>query len=182
MDPSNPSAYCPVIFKPAWNLQEFQASAINILLPQSCVHLAVCRAHRSEERRLVCGLGHCSRGRDNEAATRSSRSCNKCRHAPELRGQLPPQDFHCHLEDPGAGGEAIRHRRRRQVPCALCHIHRWLRRATSRRSSELRARPRLVPAWAYPRLSRTRPPRNLIHSPTQSPRSSDRLEGSSNHS
>lgn len=28
MDPSNPSAYCPVIFKPAWNLQEFQASAI----------------------------------------------------------------------------------------------------------------------------------------------------------
>lgn len=28
LDPSNPSAYCPVIFKPAWNLQESQASAI----------------------------------------------------------------------------------------------------------------------------------------------------------
>lgn len=28
LDPTNPSAYCPVIFKPAWNLQENQASAI----------------------------------------------------------------------------------------------------------------------------------------------------------
>ncbi|KAK5796404.1 hypothetical protein VI817_005689 [Penicillium citrinum] len=28
LDPSNPSAYCPVIFRPAWNLQELQASAI----------------------------------------------------------------------------------------------------------------------------------------------------------
>lgn len=28
LDPSNPSTYCPVIFKPAWNLQESQASAI----------------------------------------------------------------------------------------------------------------------------------------------------------
>lgn len=28
LDPSNPSAYCPVIFKPAWNIQELQASAI----------------------------------------------------------------------------------------------------------------------------------------------------------
>ncbi|KAJ5975662.1 hypothetical protein N7481_009369 [Penicillium waksmanii] len=28
LDPNNPSAYCPVIFKPAWNLQELQASAI----------------------------------------------------------------------------------------------------------------------------------------------------------
>ncbi|KAJ5082395.1 hypothetical protein N7532_011438 [Penicillium argentinense] len=28
LDLTNPSAYCPVIFKPAWNLQEFQASAI----------------------------------------------------------------------------------------------------------------------------------------------------------
>ncbi|OQE18188.1 hypothetical protein PENFLA_c022G01258 [Penicillium flavigenum] len=28
IDPSNPSAYCPVIFKPVWNLEETQASAI----------------------------------------------------------------------------------------------------------------------------------------------------------
>lgn len=28
LDPTNHSAYCPVIFKPAWNLQENQASAI----------------------------------------------------------------------------------------------------------------------------------------------------------
>ena len=28
LDPTNSSAYCPVIFKPAWNLQESQASAI----------------------------------------------------------------------------------------------------------------------------------------------------------
>jgi hypothetical protein len=28
LDPTNPSAYCPVIFKPVWNLEELQASAI----------------------------------------------------------------------------------------------------------------------------------------------------------
>ncbi|KAJ5493808.1 Fps/Fes/Fer/CIP4 homology [Penicillium fimorum] len=28
IDPTNPSAYCPVIFKPVWNLEELQASAI----------------------------------------------------------------------------------------------------------------------------------------------------------
>lgn len=28
IDPTNPSAYCPVIFKPVWNLEESQASAI----------------------------------------------------------------------------------------------------------------------------------------------------------
>ncbi|OJJ35125.1 hypothetical protein ASPWEDRAFT_40290 [Aspergillus wentii DTO 134E9] len=28
LDPTNSSAYCPVIFKPVWNLEEFQASAI----------------------------------------------------------------------------------------------------------------------------------------------------------
>ncbi|CAG8174523.1 unnamed protein product [Penicillium nalgiovense] len=28
IDPTNPSAYCPVIFKPVWNLEETQASAI----------------------------------------------------------------------------------------------------------------------------------------------------------
>ncbi|KXG49398.1 Fps/Fes/Fer/CIP4 homology [Penicillium griseofulvum] len=28
IDPANPSAYCPVIFKPVWNLEELQASAI----------------------------------------------------------------------------------------------------------------------------------------------------------
>ncbi|KGO46718.1 Fps/Fes/Fer/CIP4 homology [Penicillium expansum] len=28
IDPANPSAYCPVIFKPVWNLEESQASAI----------------------------------------------------------------------------------------------------------------------------------------------------------
>ncbi|OJJ80852.1 uncharacterized protein ASPGLDRAFT_133423 [Aspergillus glaucus CBS 516.65] len=27
-DPSNSSAYCPIIFKPAWNIEEFQASVI----------------------------------------------------------------------------------------------------------------------------------------------------------
>lgn len=28
IDPSNPSSYCPIIFNPAWNLEEFQASVI----------------------------------------------------------------------------------------------------------------------------------------------------------
>jgi hypothetical protein len=28
LDPANPSAYCPVIFNPVWNLEELQASAI----------------------------------------------------------------------------------------------------------------------------------------------------------
>lgn len=28
IDPSNSSAYCPIIFKPAWNIEEFQASVI----------------------------------------------------------------------------------------------------------------------------------------------------------
>ena len=28
LDPSNSSAYCPIIFKPVWNIEEFQASAI----------------------------------------------------------------------------------------------------------------------------------------------------------
>jgi hypothetical protein len=33
VDPTNPSAYCPVIFKPVWNLEELQASAIIYYTP-----------------------------------------------------------------------------------------------------------------------------------------------------